>query len=419
MGFSRLQRWEAFPFLGEERRGEERRGEERRGEERRGEERRGEERRGEERRGEERRGEERRGEERRGEERRGEERRGERGSKQPNACSYKIHCFNSTVVKQWAKSSHSMEASKAYPIYKDVTEPLLTHTGVITANLTHIQMGASFTHRKPEYAASTGVPCSLLEEHISIDAPAKLEFNKARWKVLHLGWGSPKHRYRLGRERSEGSSGEKDLGVLVDERLDMSWQCVFATQKDNPILGYTKSGTSRSREGTLPLYSALLRDLECCVQLWGSQHKKDVDLLEQVHRTVPSMIKGLEHLCYEDRVGELGCSSWRRKSFRGTLQHFPMPKGAPKELKRDFAGTRAWSGKTRGNGFKLKDGGFKLDINEKFFAMRVVGHWHRVPREAMAAPSLEVLKARLDGALSNLVGWNVSLPTARVEGDGL
>ncbi|KFR13896.1 hypothetical protein N306_02939, partial [Opisthocomus hoazin] len=55
------------------------------------------------------------------------------------------------------------------------------------------------------------------------------------------------------------------------------------------------------------------------------------------------------------------------------------------------------------NGFKLKEGRFRLDIRKKFFTIRVVKHWNRLPREAVDAPSLEVFKARLDGALSNLV----------------
>ncbi|KFR17493.1 hypothetical protein N306_09143, partial [Opisthocomus hoazin] len=54
------------------------------------------------------------------------------------------------------------------------------------------------------------------------------------------------------------------------------------------------------------------------------------------------------------------------------------------------------------NGFKLKEGRFTLDIMKKFFTMRVVRHWNRLPREVVAAPSLEVFKARLDGPLSNL-----------------
>ncbi|KFR08605.1 hypothetical protein Y956_00968, partial [Nipponia nippon] len=55
------------------------------------------------------------------------------------------------------------------------------------------------------------------------------------------------------------------------------------------------------------------------------------------------------------------------------------------------------------NGFKLKEGRFRLDITKKFFTLRVVRPWHRLPREVVAAPSLEAFKARLDGALSNLV----------------
>ncbi|KFQ93199.1 hypothetical protein Y956_05203, partial [Nipponia nippon] len=55
------------------------------------------------------------------------------------------------------------------------------------------------------------------------------------------------------------------------------------------------------------------------------------------------------------------------------------------------------------NGFKTKKGRFRLDLRKKLFTMRVVRHWHRLPREAVDAPSLEVFKARLDGAWGNLV----------------
>ena len=69
---------------------------------------------------------------------------------------------------------------------------------------------------------------------------------------------------------------------------------------------------------------------------------------------------------------------------------------------RDFL-QGACSDRTRGNGIKLKEGRFRLDLRKKFFHVRLVRHWNRLPREAVAAPSLAVFKARLDGALSNLI----------------
>ena len=64
---------------------------------------------------------------------------------------------------------------------------------------------------------------------------------------------------------------------------------------------------------------------------------------------------------------------------------------------------RVDNSRTRGNGFKSKEGRFRLDVRGKFFTMRVVRCWNRLPREIVDAPSLEVFKARLDGALGSLV----------------
>lgn len=74
--------------------------------------------------------------------------------------------------------------------------------------------------------------------------------------------------------------------------------------------------------------------------------------------------------------------------------------------------TQSNSNRTREDGFKLKEGNFRLGVRKEFFTHGVVRHWYRLPREVVNAPSLDVLKARLDGTLSSLIWQGATLPMA-------
>ena len=225
----------------------------------------------------------------------------------------------------------------------------------------------------------------------------QLKFNEAKCKVVHMGKNNTNTDYTLNSgAKLETSTCEKDLGVLVDNKLTFSDHAQKAVSKANSKLGIIRrSYTYLDSEVVSKLFTSLVRPiLEYGIVAWSPVYKKDADAIERVQRRATKLVPKLKLLPYPERLKKLKLPSMYFRRARGDM--IEAFKYLTNRYKSENPLVRDYDTRTRGHNLKLKKQYANTNIRKNFFSIRVVDLWNSLPQDIVSSNSVNMFKNRLD-----------------------
>ena len=227
-----------------------------------------------------------------------------------------------------------------------------------------------------------------------------MEFNVDKCKIMHLGTTNPKHTYTMGGTNLAVTSEERDLGVLIDDKLSFRNHIKGIVGKANRVLGLIRIGFDcLDKEMFMNLYPVLIRPhLEYCVQVWSPHWVKDIKLVEGVQRRATKLVPELKHLSYEERLKRLGLTTLEERRTRGDLiEMYKIITGKENVNVDKFFRIIARRGDPElTHNKKIYKKGYKTAVRRNFFTQRNIENWNGRGKNVVEAKKTGTFKKRLD-----------------------
>ena len=179
--------------------------------------------------------------------------------------------------------------------------------------------------------------------------------------------------------------------------MKVSEQCGIAASKANTILGLIRRTIAyKEKQLIVPLYKAIVRHLEYCIQAWRPYRKKDIDKLERIQRKATKMIPELRDLSYENRLLQCGLTALETRRLRADqIEVFKIVNGY-EDVDRNMFFKLKEGCRTRGHKAALVKEQCRLDTRKYSFSQRVINEWNKLPNDCVNASSVNMFKNRID-----------------------